>query len=249
MARLNGILKIEGTIQDLTFYKTQDGHLVKSKGGVSKERIATDPAFARTRENGAEFGSSATSGKILRDSLRTMISGNADNRVTSRITQLMTQIKNLDDSNIRGERSVAGGIGKAEAKSLLKSFNFNEKSTLGGVLFKAVNVDTTTGVLTIADFNPVTDVKGVSGATHLTLKGGVALVDFETGESSFSATNLENIALSAVSATITLTPESVPSGSGTKLFVFQLAYFQEVNGVQYPISNGASNALAIVDVA
>ncbi len=35
MAKLKGILKIEGTLDELTFYKTQDGHLVKTKGGVS----------------------------------------------------------------------------------------------------------------------------------------------------------------------------------------------------------------------
>ena len=52
MAKLSGILKIEGTLENLTFYKTQDGHLVKTKGGVSADRIANDPTFQRTRENG-----------------------------------------------------------------------------------------------------------------------------------------------------------------------------------------------------
>lgn len=55
MAKLKGILKIEGTLDELTFYKTQDGHLVKTKGGVSADRIANDPNFQRTRENGSEF--------------------------------------------------------------------------------------------------------------------------------------------------------------------------------------------------
>lgn len=70
MAKLKGIIKIEGTLQDMTFYKTQDGHLVKTKSGVSGSRIATDPAFARTRENGAEFGSAAKAGKLLRNCTR-----------------------------------------------------------------------------------------------------------------------------------------------------------------------------------
>ena len=65
MAKLNGILKIEGTLQDMTFYKTQDGHLVKTKSSISASRITTDTAFVRTRENGAEFGSAAKAGKIL----------------------------------------------------------------------------------------------------------------------------------------------------------------------------------------
>ncbi len=57
MARQKGILKVEGTLDGLTFYKTQVGHLVKTKSGVSDDRIASDPTFIRTRENGAEFGS------------------------------------------------------------------------------------------------------------------------------------------------------------------------------------------------
>ena len=70
MARLKGLLKIEGTLDNLTFYKTQDGHLVKTKSGVSGDRIANDPNFQRTRENGSEFGSSASAGKLLRNAVR-----------------------------------------------------------------------------------------------------------------------------------------------------------------------------------
>lgn len=73
MARQKGIIKLKGKIGDISFYKTQDGHLAREKGGVDGERIANDPAFVRTRENGAEFGSSANSGKTLRDSIRTMM--------------------------------------------------------------------------------------------------------------------------------------------------------------------------------
>ena len=102
MAKLKGILKIEGTLQDMTFYKTQDGHLVKTKSGVSADRIANDPAFARTRENGTEFANAATAGKLLRDSVRSIVQVAADNRITSRLTQVMSQIKNMDTTSARG---------------------------------------------------------------------------------------------------------------------------------------------------
>ena len=85
MARLKGLIKIEGTLDELTFYKTQDGHLVKTKSGVSGDRIANDPTFQRTRENGSEFGAAAASGKLLRDAVRTLMLTAADNRVTEQI--------------------------------------------------------------------------------------------------------------------------------------------------------------------
>ena len=52
MAKQSGIIKLEGTIGDITFYKSQDGLLARAKGGVDASRIQNDAAFQRTRENG-----------------------------------------------------------------------------------------------------------------------------------------------------------------------------------------------------
>ena len=80
MAKQTGIIKLKGKIGDLSFYKTQDGHLAREKGGVDAERIAKDPAFIRTRENGAEFGSAASAGKLMRDALRPLMLRASDGR-------------------------------------------------------------------------------------------------------------------------------------------------------------------------
>ena len=53
MAQQKGIIKLDGTIGGITFYKSKDGYLAREKGGVSADRIANDPNFQRTRENGA----------------------------------------------------------------------------------------------------------------------------------------------------------------------------------------------------
>ena len=45
MAKQKGIIKIEGTIGDITFFKTADGYLAREKSGVSADRIKTE-AFA-----------------------------------------------------------------------------------------------------------------------------------------------------------------------------------------------------------
>jgi len=63
MAKQAGIIKLKGTIGDIAFYKSRDGHMARLKGGIDKKRIATDTAFQRTRENGAEFGRAGKSGK------------------------------------------------------------------------------------------------------------------------------------------------------------------------------------------
>lgn len=40
MARQTGIIKLKGTIGDISFYKSADGHLARYKGGVDANRIA-----------------------------------------------------------------------------------------------------------------------------------------------------------------------------------------------------------------
>ena len=45
MAQQKGIIKLDGTIGGITFYKSKDGYLAREKGGVSADKIANDPAF------------------------------------------------------------------------------------------------------------------------------------------------------------------------------------------------------------
>ena len=248
MARQKGIIKIKGKLGDLSFYKTQDGHLVREKGGVDASRIASDPAFIRTRENGAEFGSSASSGKLVRSTLRPLMMTASDGRVTARLTKRMTEIKNLDATSLRGERNVGVAIALPTAKALLKGFNFNNRAVLGSILFKPFQVATATGVITISNLVPINDIAIPQGATHISIKGAWAKVGFTDNTSEIEYTNVENLPIDATSNNITLTPTAVPSGTGTSLYLLQVEFFQEVNGQQYSLKNGAYNALSVVEV-
>ena len=249
MAKLKGILKIEGTLDELTFYKTQDGHLVKTKGGVSADRIANDPNFQRTRENGSEFGRAGTAGKVLRNAVRNLMMNAADNRVTSRLTQIMTQIKNYDVASVRGERTVADGIADPAALALLKDFDFNDKALLSGVMFAPFTVVPLTGVINIPAFVPINDIAFPSGATHISLKGAFANVDFTNEISAIEYSPVTNLPIDGTNTPVTLTPAGVPAGTGTKFYLMLIEFFQEVNGIQYSLKNGSYNVLNIVDAA
>ncbi len=248
MAQQKSIIKLSGTIGDLTFYQSQDGHLVKSKSSIPASKIANDPNFARTRENGSEFGSSAQAGKLLRDAVRTLMMSSADNRATSRVTQVMTVIKNYDTTSVRGQRNVGLGIATPDGKAALKGFNFNINSVLAATLYKPYAVNTTTGVISIASLIPNVDVAFPSGATHLTLKGAWAKIDFTGNTTDVEFTNLLNVPIDGTSTAVTLTPTAVPTGTGISLFFLAIDFFQEVNGIQYTLKNGAYNSLAIIEV-
>ena len=130
MAKQTGIIKLKGTLGDITFYKTIDGHLAREKGGIPAERIANDPAFQRTRENGAEFGTAGRAGKTLRTSLRLLLQNASDSRMVSRLTKLMVKVVKADATNPRGQRNVIDG----EAE-LLQGFDFNKNGKLGRTIY------------------------------------------------------------------------------------------------------------------
>jgi hypothetical protein len=249
MARQDGILRIKGTLGGMTFYKSQDGDLVKTKSAVDGNRIASDPAFARTRENGAEFGAAGTAGKLLRDALRSMMMNVADNRVTSRVTQKMTEISKLDTASTRGNRVASVGLGDVAGKALLKGFEFNINAILKSILFKPYAVATATGVITINGLVPINDVAFPAGATHMTLSGAFADIDFATGGSEVEFTNKVNLPIDGVSTDVVLTPAAVPAEAAVKLYLLKVEFFQLVNAVQYSLKSGAFNAMAIVEVA
>jgi hypothetical protein len=248
MARQSGLIKIKGTLDNVSFYKTKDGDLARMKTSVDGDRIANDPAFIRTRENNSEFGSSARSGKLTRDNLRPISMNATDGRVVARMTKIMTQIKNLDTTSVRGARNVGVAMATAQAKALLKGFEFNNDAMLSSMLFKPWAVNTTTGVITIAGLVPTLDLIYPEGATHVSFTGSYANINYATGVADVKLTNVQNLPISGTSSAITLTPTAVPTGTGAKIFLLKIEFFQLVNAVQYSLKNGAYNALKIIEV-
>ncbi|RYE50360.1 MAG: hypothetical protein EOP48_19905, partial [Sphingobacteriales bacterium] len=89
MAKLKGIIKLKGTIGDMTFYKTRDGYVVREKTTVDANRIANDLAYQRTRENGAEFGRAGKAGRCLRTAFKSLLANTSDPKMANRLTREM----------------------------------------------------------------------------------------------------------------------------------------------------------------
>lgn len=169
MAKYKSLFNVEGTLGEVTFYKGEDGYFIRSKGGISKSRILKDPAFARTRENLTEFGNSAKSAKNLRRAVNSLMADAKDSKVTSRLTQIMSKIKNEDQTSARGQRNVATGIQTAQGKAWLKGFNFNKHAVMDSVLLASYSLDTATGEVTLSGLIPNQHINVPNGATHVSL--------------------------------------------------------------------------------
>lgn len=247
MATLKGLIKIEGTLDGLTFYKGKNGYFIRTKGGISKNRIQKDPAFKRTRENANEFGLAATSGKILRHTLAMFMRNTKDPTLPSRLMRKLMLIKNQDTTSPRGQRSPAVGLTTPEGKRLLQNFDCNENAILAQVLRADYTVNTATGAISIPNFIPGTHLVAPLGATHVTLQSAFLNLDFTTDVRDLQLSDPLNLPINLTPHNVTLAPAAV-TGSGVSMILLQLSFFQEINGVQYLLNNGAFNTLNILRV-
>lgn len=248
MARQRGVIKIDGTIDDLTFYKTSDGYLVRSRGGVSAERIATDPAFARTRENGAEFSRAGKASKLLRTVFRTQLQNARGRRTPSRLTRELMRVIHSDASSPRGLRNVKDG-----ELSLLLDFDFNDRSQLGSVLFAdytaAINRVSGEATVNLPGIVPVNDIVAPAGATHFIVHAAAAEVDFagELYKTDSDATAVQPYDAATLAAQV-LTCNLPPASTQDLVLIMGIEFFQKVGNDLYSLKNGAYNALTVVAV-
>ena len=248
MARQKGIIKLQGKIGDLSFYKTRDGYLAREKGGVDGERIKNDPAFARTRENGQEFGMAAKAGKLLRNAFRPMMIKASDKRVVSRLTKLMSRLRTFDTTSARGERTVGVAIQQLGAKEQLRGFNFDIRSILSSLLYRPYSVNTETGSIVIAGFVPTNHLVAPTRATHVSFTSAWGKVDFANDTANVEMSETINLPINSSVSNLELTPAEEPTGSGTNVHLLMVEFFQEINGVQYSLNDGGYNALTVVAV-
>ena len=249
MAKQSSIFKLKGTIDGVTFYKTsKDGHLAKAKGGVPKSRILNDPKFARTRENMSEFSNAGKSGKVLRDSIESIVNEAKDNRMVSRLVKEMVSIGHTDITNPRGQRHATFG-----QLQLLKGFEFNSTAKLTSILSTPykVTMNRVTGLMQIdiPSFVPKDTLKFPQGAMTFRIVSAATEVDF-------IKTAFNSDIKHSVDYFIDNTPTppfqvglQLTANSTLPLFVvLGFQFFNKTNNQFYSLRNGAFNCLAIVDV-
>lgn len=248
MARQDSIIKLNGTIDGISFYKTADGHLARKAGGVSAQRIATDPAFVRTRENGSEFGRAGTAGKVLRTALRGLLQKASDSRVSSRLTAEMVKVIKADETSDRGLRNVLDG-----EIEMLQGFEFNASGLLTGTLFAPYEtvIDRANGThqVNLTAFVPGSAVAAPGGATHCKIIAAAVSLDFENGTWDVMQAETDFMVLGPQEQAAQDLALPLPAASTHPIVVvLGIEFVQQVNGKMYDLKNGAYNSLAIVKV-
>jgi hypothetical protein len=217
-----------------------------SSGGTTADRIKTDPAYERTRENMAEFGRAGKAAKLLRTIFRD-VTINAKDRVTqARLAKVTSRIITTDPVNERGARTVNNGD-----LQQLQNFHFNVRAGISDSLFVRcpVNFNRASGEVTlnIPAFIPRNMVQQARGTTHFRIVAAAAAINFDTEQYEYAMQGTPELPYNSdptQAATLTL---ALPANSkDTVVMVLGIEYYQRVNTRSYALKSGEHNATSIV---
>jgi hypothetical protein len=128
MAKLNGILDIEGTLGGISFYKdkeTGQTFVKTARGGHSSESINRDPRKIGIKQCNIEFGAIAKIKSMLLLRVQHQFRCKLPRSVHSSFTSVLRLIMEADTGNRRGKRLVYVGLKSEKGKRLLMDFMFS----------------------------------------------------------------------------------------------------------------------------
>jgi hypothetical protein len=101
MAKTRNILKLQGTIDGLTFYLYKGKPCVRRKSSLDKSRWSKDPAFTNPRRSATHFGIASKASKIFRDAISPFAQAFGDTSFHNRLTaSIAAAIKVLDPDTL-----------------------------------------------------------------------------------------------------------------------------------------------------
>ena len=142
---------LEGRIGNIIYYRDRHGnYLARQLTTIGKERFATDPAFARVKENAAEFGRASTLSRTMRLALPPHFPAHmpADGEMKSLHNRLLARLiplLRMDTASARGARGLT-----AAAMPALAGFEWYTAIRSVDILVPVVYVDGTKVNVTVS---------------------------------------------------------------------------------------------------
>ena len=263
MAKNKSIIKLNGTLGELTFYQSGGEALVKQKTSLNGNKIKTDPKFQRTRENNQEFGGAAMIAKAFRSGFVGISKGITDKEWYQNCQKGYLKAIKLGPGS-RGQRAYEVN----NAPNIFNGLNFNATNHYDSIMLApssfTVNPDRNQVTWNIPDFNIIDYVNAPIGATHLrfvlaiaTLSGytyqnseGIYMpnVPQQNEQSAFSWSNY--LPINAQSGTIDINTDLNLGAALDPNVALNVAtgivFYQEGNNTMYELSS--ANAMKIAQV-
>jgi len=131
MAIVKGFLQMTGSIQGVSFYtrRGSDKVIMRTKGGVTKEKMASAPQFEGLRKNQLEFSGCTKFASITRYAFGGL-QRLADYNLNATLSGMGKNLMKLDTEAPLGQRRIL----LSQHKQVLEGFNFNRNYPFNTVL-------------------------------------------------------------------------------------------------------------------
>ena len=245
MPKQIGALPIQGELNNMSWYKSKDGIMVRMKSVISKD-VLKSPVFAITQRNTAEFGLAGRAAKTVRKAIGAILLGK-DHRLISRLASKMLKIAKKDLVSKHGERNVS--MGPLEE---LNGFEFNAPYPLSNTLIPRFDtvIDRPSGKMNIKipNFIPETGINGPDGATHFRFVSAGAELDFN--KDSYTSQTFESVLFPVNQPFDAISIDhQLPANSTLPLMLFLgVQFIQDINGSNAMMGNGSHNSLGLVAI-
>lgn len=266
MAKNRSIIKVKGTLGELTFYESGGENIVKTRTSLNGNKIKTDPAFKRTRENNQEFGGAAKIGKSFRMGFASLNQQMGDRYLSSRVTALMRKVISRG-IGLRGQREFQVD----NSVDILTGFEFNATQIFDSAMFAPSNItlDANRSVITwdIPAFSIDDYIRPPVGATHFRLVVAAAVLSnfqFSVTENNYIPVNPDQNEtnslthgnfqeLSGLTADENIVVDlgltgALPATASVNVAT-GISFYQEINGDMYELSGGHAMKLALIALA
>lgn len=240
MAKNQGIIRLRGTIDGVTYVEGQNGRRSRSKSSLDKEKMDGNSKYNYFRLLQQELKLYSKYGALMRSGVKIELKRVKPYRGVQRLNKILNQVKNLDTTSQVGSRNVSLGLDGDQGKALLTNFDFYGKSTVNDTLDKPIAIDETTGVITLSNFNPMEEMIYPSNATHVQFKSQIMDLDGAELLEQHTQSNVVYLPINGTPNDVVLTPTSLPAGGDHRFYLLQILFYLEINGYKELIGTDAA---------
>lgn len=247
MAKISGLIKIEGTLMGINFYKRKGKIIAREAGGgFNGEAIRTKKSMQRVRENGSEFGDCLRSVALFKKGLYPFLHLFKEGTLHQRLVQKFTQLKVIDSVSARGSRNIGTALKSEIGQQTLNGYVLTNGSNFQNLLGQNYSFEWSGSGLQLSTFSSSL-VRFPEGSTHLELLVGYLTVDFEEGTTEFTSSTSFYFDKS-YSGPLQIGSTTLPNGTGNKVGIVYGRFTQEVNGIYYPMLQNQMQVMEVVYV-
>jgi len=184
MAIIKGAIQMTGSIKGVSFYSVRgsDKVIMRTKGGASKNKIATSPKFEGLRKQQKEWGGCAKFGSLTRYAFGGL-HRLADYNLTPVLNGIGKNLMKLDKESEVGKRNLKLSV----YRQALEGFNFNKNYPFNSVLRVGIsceiNREALQATIKVPRINTVNDIQNIQRLPYFRLIAALGIVsDWYFGE-------------------------------------------------------------------